>query len=193
LKFRYFISFCISGCYFLILVQSCSIKKKETPNNTFQVSPDLILEDIEFSINLKSKVFLDVHTRKPIDLISESNGHVLLIFRFFAVNCEECIKETINTLKFVINSNNYSYQVLLLNDSYIKTYTIDSLSFKEFYVRQLENELDYAKTPYFFTLDPNNNNICISKLICDLNNLGSTMDRLKKLLENNCCSNDNKD
>ena len=124
---------------------------------------------------------LNVQNREITTLDQVCEDQPKLVFRYFAVNCEECISDLIKILQLRYGANFFS-KVVLLNDSYIKTYSQDSIRFNEYYLKNLNTNIDNEKVPYFFIVNPIKSMNYDIVLVCDMSDINSTQHKLKSIL-----------
>lgn len=125
---------------------------------------------------------LNVQNRETVILKSFCGSKTKLAFRYFGINCTECIQNVIKILQYTFKDDFY-FDVVLLNDSYLKTYMNDLTNSNEYYVKNLNNDLEESGLPYFFIISPGSKIDCKVVLVPDVNDLKSTEEDIKALVK----------
>ncbi len=124
---------------------------------------------------------LNVQDRKTITLRSLCPLKPKLVFRYFGINCKDCIQKVIDILQDVYDSE-FSSNVILLNNSYLKTYMDDLADGNEYYIKDLNNEREDSGLPYFFIISPNSRPNCKIVPVPDVNDLKCIEEKIKSLV-----------
>ena len=95
--------------------------------------------------NLK---LFNLKNREVTTLLQLCGGQNKLVIRYFGMNCKECIESLIADVRNIFKDE-FNSKVILLNNTHAKVYDEEN----EYYVANIENELEKTGKPYIIITD----------------------------------------